>query len=138
VGDFFPFLFTDATSAVTGATRGVRRVTAFQMRTTAVFRLVNFLIGLRSSNGATPAKLFQASISREIGQSAISFASSFSVEKVVDRSVPAGTCASTVMLLSGSMVKVAITTPSIALLQAECKRIAKAALAQRMTRKSRC
>jgi hypothetical protein len=56
-----------ATSAATGPTRGESRVTAFQMRATAVLRLVNFLIGLRSSSGATPAKLFQASISREIG-----------------------------------------------------------------------
>lgn len=64
---------------------------AAQIRATAIFRFVNFLIGFSSWKGATPANEFQASISRETGQSAINFASSFSLENVVDRSAPAGT-----------------------------------------------
>jgi hypothetical protein len=35
------------------------------------------LTGFKSSNGVTPAKLFQTSTSRETGQSAVSLASSF-------------------------------------------------------------
>jgi hypothetical protein len=54
-----------------------RRSTAFQIRATAAFLFVNFLTGFRSVKGATPAKLFQVSTSREIGQSVVSFASSF-------------------------------------------------------------
>ena len=55
--------------------------TACQMRVTAVLRSVNFLTGFRSSKGATPAKLFQISARRAVGQSFASFASSFWLAK---------------------------------------------------------
>jgi hypothetical protein len=40
----------------------------------AAWRLVNFLTGFRSWNGATPAKLFQVPASRDTGHSALSLA----------------------------------------------------------------
>ena len=78
VGDFFDLPFAGATSRAGFAPVGDSRWIAAQIRATADFRSVNFLIGLSSWNGATPAKLFQASISREIGHSPTNFASSFS------------------------------------------------------------
>ena len=43
---------------------------AFQIRATAVLRSVNFLTGLRSPKGGAPAKAFQTSTNRVMGQSA--------------------------------------------------------------------
>jgi hypothetical protein len=68
-GDFFVFPVAGAAGAACGATSADRRCTTAQIRTTANFRLVNFFTGFRSSNGATPAKLFQVSTRREAGQS---------------------------------------------------------------------
>ena len=61
------------------------------MRATAALRLVNFFTGFRSSNGATPAKLFQVSTRRDAGHSAVSLASSFWLVNDCDSSAPAGT-----------------------------------------------
>jgi len=76
------------------------------MRITAALRLVNFLTGFSLSKGATPAKLFQVSIKRDIGHSAVSLASSFAVENDCDSSVPVGSTAKAVMLFSASIVNV--------------------------------
>jgi hypothetical protein len=91
-----------------GATSGDRRWIAPQIRVTADFLLVNFFTGFRSSNGATPAKLFQVSIRREASHSAASFARSFSVANVSRFSVLAGEPVCTAMLLSESIVNVAM------------------------------
>jgi hypothetical protein len=57
-GDFLALPLAGATSVVGCAPSGDSRATACQIRVTAAFRLVNFFTGFRSSNGATPAKLF--------------------------------------------------------------------------------
>ena len=73
--DFFAFTLAGVTSAASWE----RRATACQIRATAALRLVNFLTAFKSSNGATPAKLFQVSTRRDAGHSALSLASSFLV-----------------------------------------------------------
>ena len=79
-GDLLASAFAGATGSAPCATSADSRSSAFQIRATAPLRLVNFLTGFRSSKGATPAKLFQVSISRETGQSWVSLASSFALE----------------------------------------------------------
>src|SRR5580658_5971440 len=69
---------------------------------------MNFFTGFRSSKSATPAKLFQVSTRRDIGHSAVSFASSFAVENDWDSSAPAGSAALATMLFSESIVNVDI------------------------------
>src|ERR1700679_391069 len=105
-GDFFAFPFAGATGFAGCATSANRRSTAFQIRATAAFLFVNFLTGFKSVKGATPAKLFQVSTKREIGQSAVSFARSFWLVNDCDSSAPAGSPACAVMLLLESIVKV--------------------------------
>ena len=100
-----------------------RRSTAFQMRATADFRSVNLLTGFRSLKGATPAKLFHVSTRRVIGQSAVSLASSFMLEKDCVLSALAGRPACAAMLLSESIVKEFIATPFITPFEAKAKRI---------------
>src|SRR5437868_4679870 len=78
---------------------------AFQIRFTAVWRLVNFRTGL------TPGRLFQISTRREAGHFAASFARSVALRK---RSVSGLLSASVaeanaVMLLSRSIVKMVIS-----------------------------
>jgi hypothetical protein len=75
------------------------------MRATAALRLVNFLTGFSSSKGTTPGKLFQVSISRATGHSAVSLANSFAVENDCEWSAPAGSSANALMLFSPSVVK---------------------------------
>ena len=77
-GAFFALSLADTKSLACGATLGNGRWTAAQIRATAAFRSVNFFTGFSSVNGATPAKLFQTSTSRDAGHSAASLASSFS------------------------------------------------------------
>src|ERR1035437_5667366 len=108
VGDFFAFPLVGATSRAGCAASRDRRATACQIRATASFRLVNFFTDFRSSKGATPAKLFQVSTRRDAGHSALSLASSFTLENDCDSSAPAGSEACAVMLLSESIVNVAI------------------------------
>src|SRR5712691_689944 len=115
-GAFFAFPLAGATGAACGAGSGNRRATACQIRATAALRLVNFFTGFKSSNGATPAKLFQVSTSREAGHSAVSLASSFGVENDCDSSAPAGSPVSAVMLLSESIVNVDTVSFSFAAL----------------------
>jgi hypothetical protein len=67
---------------------------------------VNFFTGFRSSNGATPAKLFRVSTMRDAGHSAVSLANSFAVEKDCDASAPAGSAAWATMLFSESIVNI--------------------------------
>jgi uncharacterized RDD family membrane protein YckC len=105
-GDFFDLASVGATVAACGAPFGDKRWIACQIRLTAALRLVNFLTGFRSSNGATPAKLFQASTSRDAGHSAVSLASSFALENDCDSLAPFWSPASAVMLLSESIVNV--------------------------------
>src|SRR5258708_9185536 len=69
VGDFFVFPLVGAASGAGCAPSGERRWTAAQIRATAAFRLVNFFTGFNSVKGATPAKPFQTSTSREPGPS---------------------------------------------------------------------
>jgi hypothetical protein len=69
---------------------------------------VNFLTGFKWSKGATPAKLFQVSTRRDIGQPAVSLASSCEVENDCRFSAAAGNPATAVMLLSESIVNVDI------------------------------
>ena len=57
---------------------------------TAVLRSVNFLTGLRSPKGGAPAKAFQTSTNRVMGQSAESLVSSFSVANATTLSCAAG------------------------------------------------
>src|SRR3984957_18543526 len=90
VGDFFAFPLAGATDSAVCAASGDRRETACQIRATAALRLVNFFTGFSSSNGATPAKLFQVSTRRDAGHSAVSLASSFVLENDCDSSAPAG------------------------------------------------
>ena len=71
--------FFGAAGAACGAGVGVSAWMAFQIRATAVLRSVNFLTGLRSPKGGAPAKAFQTSTNRVMGQSAESLVSSFSV-----------------------------------------------------------
>src|ERR1035437_2881814 len=85
--------FFGATGAACGAGAGVRAWMAFQIRETAVLRSVNFLTGLRPSKGTTPAKAFQTSAKRLMGQSAEILANSFSVAKWY---WPSGTCSAAV------------------------------------------
>jgi hypothetical protein len=85
-----------------------KRATACQIRAMAALRLVNFFTDFSSSKGATPAKLFQVSTKRDAGHSEVSLASSFAVENDCDWSAPAGRPASAVMLLSESIVNVAM------------------------------
>jgi len=61
-----------------------------QIRATAALGFVNFFTGLRSSNGATPAKPFQVLTRRDAGHSAVSLANSFAVKNNCDSSAPAG------------------------------------------------
>jgi hypothetical protein len=42
-------------------------ITACQIRATAAFRFVNFFTAFKSSNGVTPANLFQVSARRDTG-----------------------------------------------------------------------
>ena len=56
VGDFFDLPFAGATSRAGSATFGDSRWMADQIRATADFRSVNFLIGFSSWNGATRAE----------------------------------------------------------------------------------
>jgi hypothetical protein len=112
-GDFFKFPLTGAASAAGGATSGERRATADQMRATAAGRLVNFFTGFKSSKGVTPAKLFQTSTSLAAGQSAASFASSFSESNVFKLSALAGAPACAAMLLSVSMVNMLFLLPRL-------------------------
>jgi hypothetical protein len=91
VGDFFDRVRSVRAGVACGATSADRRSTAFQILATAAFRLVNFFTGFRSSKGATPAKLFQVSTSRDSGHFAVSFASSCAVENDCRLSVAAGT-----------------------------------------------
>jgi len=56
---FFDLFGFGATSGACGAAGASSRWIAFQIRVTAVLRSVNFLMGFRSTKGATPAKLFQ-------------------------------------------------------------------------------
>ena len=67
---------------------------------------MNFLIGFKSSKGATPAKLFQVSTRRDTGHSAVSLASSFAVENDWDSSAPAASAVWATMLFSESIVNV--------------------------------
>ena len=53
-GDFFPFPLAVATGSTGCVPSEDRRAIACQMRVTAALRLVNFLTGFSSSNGATP------------------------------------------------------------------------------------
>ena len=80
----------DATAFADCATCGIMRSTAVQIRVAAVFRSVNFLTGFRSAKGATPAKLFRVSTSREIGHAAVSLASSFWLVNDADLSASPG------------------------------------------------
>ena len=80
-GPLAALAFFGATGAAWGAGAGVRAWMAFQIRATAVLRSVNFLTGLRSPKGGAPAKAFQTSAKRVMGQSAESLANSFSVAK---------------------------------------------------------
>jgi hypothetical protein len=80
-------VFLGATGATWGAAVGVKAWTAFQIRAMAVLRSVNFFTGFRSPKGGTPAKPFQISTSRSVGQLAASFESSFSV---LNRRCPSG------------------------------------------------
>src|ERR1035438_6076156 len=81
---------------------------AAQMRVVAALRSVNFLTGLRSLKGGTPAKLFQTSTRRLIGHSAAILLSSFWLAKAARLSCAAGAAAWAVMLLSVSIVNVVI------------------------------
>ena len=73
---FFRLPFAGATWAAGFATFANKTWIAIQIRSTATFRFVNFFTGLRSVNGATPAKLFQISTGRVRGQEATSLANS--------------------------------------------------------------
>ncbi len=84
------FAFFGATGAACGAGVGVRAWMAFQMRATAVLRSVNFLTGFRSPKGGAPAKAFQTSTNRVMGQSAESLVNSFSVANATTLSCAAG------------------------------------------------
>jgi hypothetical protein len=66
-------------SAMVGATAFPSRWIVVQMRATALSRFSNFLTGLQSVNGATPARLFQSSTRRLAGHSAAVWLSSFSL-----------------------------------------------------------
>jgi hypothetical protein len=79
---------------------------AFQIRMAAVLRSVNFLVGFRSPKGGTPAKAFQTSVKRAMGQSAVALVNSFSVANATRLSCAAGAAAWAVMLLSVSIVNV--------------------------------
>jgi hypothetical protein len=58
--------FAGATSRAGSAPSEDRRCTAAQIRATAALRLANFFTGFNSVKGATPAKLFHTSTSREL------------------------------------------------------------------------
>src|SRR5208283_2356117 len=92
--------FSGATGAACGAGVGVRAWMAFQMRATAVLRSVNFLTGFNSPKGGAPAKAFQTSTNRVMGQPAESLVSSFSVANATMLSCSAGAASWAVMLLS--------------------------------------
>src|ERR1039458_4454000 len=73
------------------------------MRFVALLRFSNFFTDFRSSNGATPAKLFHVSTSRLMGHSAVTFVNSFSVANATSPSCAAGAASSAVMLLCVSI-----------------------------------
>src|SRR5262249_13101872 len=113
-----PFLVSVAgwvSSAGCGAIELPSLWIAAQIRATALSRFSNFLTGLQSVKGATPAKLFQTSTSRVTGHSPAALASSFSLRTTM---VPAAAflavssaCTSVSwprMLLSVSIVKIIV------------------------------
>jgi len=95
------------------------------MRSTATLRFVNLFTGVRSVNGATPAKLFQISTERFAGPEAISLASSWAEPKYSALLILAARASSgeakAVMLLFASIVKVFIATPFITPLAPKAK-----------------
>ena len=78
---------------------------ALQMRLSAVVRSVNFFTGFRSPSGTTPAKPFQTSTSRAIGQSAVAFLRSLSELIAMVSGSAVGAVSWTVRMLSESIVK---------------------------------
>ena len=63
---------------------------AAQMRVVAFARFSNFFTGFRSPKGGAPAKLFQVSIRRLIGHSAVALLSSFWLAKAARLSCACG------------------------------------------------
>jgi len=112
-GGFFAFPVADATSAERVAHRP--GTDARPPARSAAFRSENFSPASKSSNGGTPAKLFQVSTRRDTSHSAASFASSFAVKTDCYSSAPAGSVAWVVMLFSASIVNIDIDfSPSAA------------------------
>src|ERR1035437_5177634 len=79
---------------------------AAQMRVVAFSRFSNFFTAFRSPKGGAPAKLFQVSIRRLIGHSAVALLSSFWLANTTRLSCAAGIASWAVMLLSVSIVNV--------------------------------